>query len=338
MDLGRRRPVLGDFHNASVSAPPDDEAQTRSATEIADLLSDADTTDSLFGDPFSPNLNLRYLLATNQIEKLPLHRYVAADEVSERKNEYPDSSLVHHTITRDAVGFDGDSVAFIHLTPSTARITESELCSAESGLSQLDWYNTDNSHRPALRESGGSEIQFGHIEQGNGVHTFTPTYKQRGQYRKIWPLIDRMNGILARVSPRMFRTQLLDQQGTGFSLSATDTSTISTITCLRNAPSSLHVDGNNAETGMVVMTTCGDFTGGEFVFLEFGVAIPMPPGSILIAATHQYWHGNFKNVRGLRYSILGYFREGLRGKTALQVKVNEPNLPFTKQTGGGIDE
>jgi len=327
--------IPDDFHNATASAPPDAEPEAPSAAEIADLMADADTSDGVFGEPFTGNLNLRHLLATNQIEKLQLHRYMSADEAAKHKNEYPDASLVHHTVTQDTVGFDGDRVAFIHLTPPTAGITESELCSAESGLSQLDWYNTDNSHRPALRDSGGFEIQFGHIEQGAGVHTFTPTHKQRDQYQDIWPLIHRMNGIFARVSPRMFRNQLLDQQSTDFSLSATDTSTISTITALRNAPSASHVDGNNAEAGMVTMTTCGNFTGGDFVFLEFGIALPMPPGSILIAATHRYWHGNLRNVRGLRYSILGYFREGLRGKTAPQVKVNGPDLPFTKHSGGG---
>jgi hypothetical protein len=306
--------VPGDFYNASVSAP-DDDAQAPSIAKIADLLVDADESDGIFGIPFSPCLNLRYLLATNQIETLPLKRYMTADEAAKHKNEYPDSSFLHDTVTKDTVGFDGDKVAFIYLTPTSAGFTESEISGAESGLSQLSWYDAEDSHRSALRASGGFEIQFGHIEHGNRVHTFTPTDKQREQYRKLWPSIHRMNGIFARVCPLMFRNQLLDQQTTGFSLSATDTSTNSTITCLRNAPSAGHVDSKNAEAGFVVMTTCGNFTGGEFVFLEFGVAIPMPPGSILIAATHRYWHANLKNVRGLRYSILEYFRQGLKGKS-----------------------
>lgn len=304
-----------DFRDGDVPPTPEVEQQAPSATEIADLLADANTSEGVFGEPFSQNLNLRYLLATNQIEKVQLHRYMSADEAAKHKNEYPDSSLVHQTVTKNVIGLDGDRVAFTHLTPATAGCTESEKCSAESGFAQLDWYNTDNSHRPALRESGGFEIQFGHIEQGTGVHTFTPTYKQRDQYRKIWPLIQRMDGTLARVSPSLWRDQLLHQRGTGFSLSATETSTFSSITCLRNSPASVHIDSNNAEAGMVVMATCGDFTGGEFVFLEFGIALPMPPGSILIAATHRYWHCNFKNVTGFRYSILGYFREGLTGKS-----------------------
>jgi hypothetical protein len=285
------------------------------AAEVSDLLADADPSDGVFGEPFSPNLNLRHLLATNQIEKLELHRHMPAEEVAKYKNQYVDSSFVHQTVTTDAFGVEGDRVAFIHLTPPTARFTGSESCGAVAALSQLDWYNTDNSHRPALRESGGSEIQFGHIEQGNGVHTFTPTYKQRELYRKIWPFINRMDGTFARVSPSNWRNQLLLQRGTGFSLSATETSTFSSITALRNSPSSAHIDSNNAEAGMVVMATCGDFTGGDFVFLEFGIALPMPPGSILIAATHRYWHCNFRNVTGLRYSILGYFREALTGKS-----------------------
>ena len=273
----RRPRITDDFRNASVSAPDDDETQAPSTAEIADLLADADNSDGVFGEPFSQNLNLRHLLATNQIEKLQLHRYMSADEAAKHKNEYPDSSLVHHTVSKDTVGFDGDKVAFIYLAPASAGFTESEISSAESALSQFIWYDAADSHRSALRASGGFEIQFGHIEQGNGVRTFTPTFKQRGQYRKLWPLIHRMTGIFARVSPLMFTNQLLDQQTTGFSLSAMDTSTNSTITCLRNAPSAGHVDSKNAEAGFVVMTTCGNFTGGDFVFLEFGTALPMPP-------------------------------------------------------------
>jgi len=321
----------------AVGEPCHIECGTTPAAEVADAIADADTADGVFGERFSPNLNVRHLLATNQIERLQLQRYMTSDEVSKRRHEYVDASFIHHKVTKDTVGYDGDAVAFVYFTPATARIPASDMCLAESGLAQLDWNSTDESRRSALRGSGGWEMQFGWIEQC-GVHQFVPTYKQADQYKKIWPLITRMDGTLARALPRTLRNQLLLQRGTGFSLSATDTSTISSITCLKNAPSSLHLDGNNAEAGMVVMATAGDYVGGEFVLVEFGVEIAIPPGGILIAATHRYWHGNFKTVRGLRYSVLGYFREGLRGKTALPVKVNGPDLPFTKHAGGGSDE
>jgi len=80
---------------------------------------------------------------------------------------------------------------------------------------------------------------------------------------------------------------------------------------LRNAPTSIHQDSNNAEADSRFSRTAGKYTGGEFLFPQFGVAIPIQPGDILIAATHREWHCNFKRVVGLRYSIIGYFREGL---------------------------
>jgi hypothetical protein len=127
--------VLGpkDFRDDDGPPSPDVEQQAPSANEIADLVADADPSEGAFGEPFSPNLNLRHLLATNQIERLQLNRYMTADQASKHKNEYPDSSLVHHTLTKDAVGFDGNRVVLILQTPPTARIPQSELCSAETG-------------------------------------------------------------------------------------------------------------------------------------------------------------------------------------------------------------
>ena len=142
---------------------PDEEGPPEAA-EIADVLADADTSDGVFGEPFSPNLNIRHRLTTGQIERLSLHRYMTSEDATKLKSEYVDASFVHHTVTQDTVGFDGDKVAFVYFTPTTARIPESDIRSAESGLSQLDWYSTDESHRKALRGSGGWEIQFGSLQ------------------------------------------------------------------------------------------------------------------------------------------------------------------------------
>lgn len=89
---------------------------------------------------------------------------------------------------------------------------------------------------------------------------------------------------------------------------------LSTITALKNAPTSIHVDSKNGGDGMSVLSTAGNYKGGEFMFPQYGVVIPIQPGDVLIAATNREFHCNFKKVEGLRYSIVAYFREGLRKK------------------------
>ena len=65
--------IPDDFHNAPVSAPPDAEPEGPSAAEIADVIADADTSDGVFGEPFTTTtLNLSYLLRNGLIERLEL--------------------------------------------------------------------------------------------------------------------------------------------------------------------------------------------------------------------------------------------------------------------------
>jgi hypothetical protein len=69
---------------------------------------------------------------------------------------------------------------------------------------------------------------------------------------------------------------------------------------------------NNSETGFTVLTTVGEYKGGEFVLPQYGVCVPIQPGDVLICQTHKEWHGNWRKVEGHRYSIIGYRRESLR--------------------------
>jgi hypothetical protein len=243
---------------------------------------------------------------------LDLTTYITHEVMRSLRAQYIDDRYIHHVLHHSTKGYVNGRLAFLYLKRA---IPSDYVKQARRGLAAMSWYSTNQARRKCLAESQGHTLEFGHIDDSRvGIRQFVPTIKQRKQYKMLWPLLDRMDGTFQRHLPRQWRENLLAQRGTDFTKTATAVSTFSTITCLRNAPTSLHVDSKNADAGMTVLTTAGDYSGGEFCFPQYGVSIPIQPGDVLIAATHREWHCNFKQVHGMRYSIIGYFREGLKNK------------------------
>jgi hypothetical protein len=82
---------------------------------------------------------------------------------------------------------------------------------------------------------------------------------------------------------------------------------------LKSAASAIHTDGANG-TGFAAMTTLSGeprYKGGTFCFVEFGIQIAVQPGDILIAATPRHLHCNIEPIKGLKYSVVAYFRQVL---------------------------
>jgi hypothetical protein len=261
--------------------------------------------------PFSEStLNLQYLIKTGKMKRMNLREYVSSEVVAKLKHSYLDDSYVHHVIHQNTVGYFNGKLVFVYLKDV---VPVEETVQAEYGLAKMKFYNTKGSRRGALKKSGGHELQFGWIDdKRQGIRQFAPTLKQKEAYKLTWPLLDRMDGIFARVLPNIWRGQLLNQAGKKFKRTATRVSSFSTITMLKNAPTSIHLDSKNAEAGLTVLTTAGQYTHGEFFLVQFGISLPIQPGAVLIAATHQHWHCNLNKPVGLRYSVIGYFREGLK--------------------------
>jgi hypothetical protein len=258
--------------------------------------------------PFTKNINLRYLLATGKIKRLELRPYLTSGQVANLKYEYLDDTFVHQVIHQSTVGYADGKLAFLYLKG----VVPLDLVEGtERGLEKMRWYNTASSNRRALKKSKGHELQFGWINAFGRIRQFVPTIKQKPQFMKTWPLLDWVDGIFARALPLIWRNQLLNQKEVKFKRTATVVSTASSVTFLRNAPTSIHLDSNNSEAGLTVLTTAGKYRGGEFLLPAYGVSIPVQPGDVLIAATHREWHCNFKLVSGLRFSIITYFRDGL---------------------------
>ena len=298
---------------------------TPTEAEAAQIL-DQNQPSVSFGKPFSTtSFNLNYLIATGQVERVDLSRCMTVKEAAALKHEYVDSSLIHHNITRSTAGYENGELVVLWLAPELAKSPEDDITGAERAMKRMRWAKAEDSNRTALKASGGRELNFGWRHAFGKIVQFVPTIEQKLNYSGIHPLLNRLDGLFARALPQIWRDQLLDQQGTGFTKTATAESSFSGVTLLQNAPSSVHLDAKNS--GYVVMTTAGQFTGGEFLLIEFGLSIPVARGSVLICATQKHWHCNFNDVRGTRYSILAFFTAALRGKTT--GNGNAPVLPVT---------
>lgn len=82
----------------------------------------------------------------------------------------------------------------------------------------------------------------------------------------------------------------------------------STVTVNRNTTCRAHTDAKN-KRGLACMTTFGNFRGGDLCFPRLGVRFDVQPGDLLIADTNRELHGNRRERRGDRISVVAYLRE-----------------------------
>jgi hypothetical protein len=262
--------VLLDATAADLKVDQPEVTPTLTEAEAAQFLDENQPSESV-GEPFSTeSFNLNYLIATGQVERVELHRYMTPEEAAALKDKYIDNSRIYQNITRSTAGYVNGELVVVWLAPELARFPEAEIKRAERAMKRMRWNKAENSNRSALKASGGRELNFGWRHAFGKIVQFVPTIEQKSNYMEIWPLVDRLDGIFARTLPQIWRSQLLDQRSTGFTKTATAESTFSGITLLGNAPSSAHLDAKNS--GFVAMTTAGKFTGGEFLLIEFGLS------------------------------------------------------------------
>jgi hypothetical protein len=224
------------------------------------------------------------------------------------RDKYVNKSHVKETVRSTCKGML-DPLAFIYLKGVVPKDIRSK---ALRGLEQMKFYNSKSSLRAAVKKSQGGYLEFGWRAAFGKIAPYAPNKEQKAQYALVTPLVDFMDGVLAKCLPEYFRGQNLTKRRKAQMHRATKTSTFSSVTMLKSAPTSVHLDSNNSETGFTVLTTVGKYTGGSFVLPQYGLEIPIKPGDVLIARTHREWHGNFKKVKGTRFSIIGYRRESLR--------------------------
>lgn len=125
------------------------------------------------------------------------------------------------------------------------------------------------------------ELLFGFMDRGY-IRMTNPTREQESEYGQLKPLLWKLNAQFARILPAEYARQNREipadfrQFGTAFS----------TTSILKSAPASVHKDAGNglSLTCMTTVATEGEYSGGEFCVLEYGLKIPVRPEGWAIPA------------------------------------------------------
>jgi hypothetical protein len=222
-----------------------------------------------------------------------------------------------------------------HGKPAISRRVQAQ---ASTGLQRMIFTPCDESSRPELkgairfndhRDPVAGEINLGWMSLYGGFKIGTrlknpqkiANYQHNAaQFQHVEPLLEVFTEIFRDALPAAFarnNTWIKTERRMG------NLSPFSTLTLLRSAPSAVHVDQNNEGGSLAVMTTLPgkeSYKGGTFCFPEYAIEIGVKPGDILIAATPSQWHTNIERVVGEKYSVIAYFKRGLR-------RSKKPTLP-----------
>ena len=219
---------------------------------------------------------------------------------------------------------------------------------ALTGFRQMEWITPKRAEtKTAVSYQKGNtvtpgELLFGHIDRGS-IEQTKVTLAQGVAFACIAPILLHMTNIFARALPKYFGQQnrpfsddskwaayhKKDESRPEYGGIPTEVraflTAFSSVTLLRSCPASLHKDGGNArkdQTSFTALTSVGDgeFSGGAFSLIEYGLEIPVKPGDLLLAQTHREWHLNLSPVKGVKYSMVAYFRRNLANPKMWETK------------------
>ena len=73
-----------------------------------------------------------------------------------------------------------------------------------------------------------------------------------------------------------------------------------------NSISDFHWDEHDEPNSLCCLVALGDFKGGELIFPQLQIIVPLRPGQVVVFPSRLLLHGNLKVTRGIRHSIV-YF-------------------------------
>jgi hypothetical protein len=272
------------------------------------------------------------LIRNVAVDKLTVENVLTPAETAKQKDEYLDDTFVRFpAITKSTLARDDQGrVVFLYLHHV---LDSTHYKQAWAAVKKMKFNDTKRSRRSALKKSGGGELNFGWADRrrridwidkrvrhllppgfklNGNIDAYAPTRQQWDKYKELIPLINSMDRWFYRYLPDDWKaTNARGPLRSHQYLRATAVSSFSTMTLLKSAPTSVHRDSNNADAGLTCLTTFGEFDGGDLLFPQYGMKVIVQPGDLIIAATHREWHCNVRPLTGKRYSLIGYFREGL---------------------------
>jgi hypothetical protein len=217
-------------------------------------------------------------------------------------------------LSMNAIGWYEGEVVFVFIRGKIGPVLQNN---AFDELEAIEFTPCKDSARAELKEAIrynrhkkplASEWNPGHrTDNYSGCDIVVSKHGKVEGYPHVEKLLQQMWGLFQITLPKKFAepSTLCPEPfriaGTGYTRLAV----------LKSAASAIHTDHANGPGfgSMVTLSTFPRYTGGTFCFVEFGLQIKVQPGDILIANTPKHWHCNIGPIKGLKYSVVAYFKK-----------------------------
>ena len=236
-------------------------------------------------------------------------------------------------LSMNAIGWYGGEVVFIFLRGRNGLGPVIQQNAFDALQARTDFTPCKDSARPELENAAtrnplASEWNPGHRNDSyNGNEIVLSKHGDANAEPHVVKLAECMWATFQRTLPKrwMMPSMLCPEP---FRIGTTG---FTRLAVLKSAASAVHTDHANGP-GFGCMTTLSTFprsSGGTFCFVEFGIQIAVTPGDILIANTPAHFHCNIGHIKGLKYSIVAYFKKTLASQTL--------NNKYRAKTGAKFD-
>jgi hypothetical protein len=129
------------------------------------------------------------------------------------------------------------------------------------------------------------------------------TAREVDRWDRLVPFFQRISNLLQEHVPDRYANQVAEANKTPDEWVIKDTP-FTTITVNNTYPTGLHTDKGDLDEGYSTLATMrrGHYTGGYLTFPQYGVAVDMQDGDVLLMDAHE-WHGNTPLICQCRESL-----------------------------------
>ncbi len=135
------------------------------------------------------------------------------------------------------------------------------------------------------------------------------------KFKLAYPIIKLVDNFYRKLMPKEYKKQraIADKTSQDFVIKGTS---FTTVTVNKNWQTAVHKDAGDFKDGFgnLVAIRRGDYHGGHFVVVRWGVGFDLQNGDLLLVDVHQ-WHGNTPIIKesksATRLSLVMYYRENM---------------------------
>ena len=158
------------------------------------------------------------------------------------------------------------------------------------------------------------------------------------KFKKAYPIIKTVDNYYKELMPRNYERQYKAAQTVPHEFIIKNT-VFSTVTVNMDWQTAVHQDRGDFTGGFgnLVALRSGNFTGGHFVIVKWGVGFDLQNGDLLLADVHQ-WHGNTpiikQDPKARRISLVMYLRENMMKCDSVSIELEKAQIVANKTLNG----